>query len=368
MDDTPDGTPIVEAIGVTKRYGSTVALQDARIRVMPGESHALVGRNGAGKSTLVSMLTGLRKPDTGEIRFCGAAAPPIARPRRVARACGLRLSAFDDHPRPDGRARTCSSTGSRTRRGLIDWRRCAAQARDVARPAGISMSREDARAGDLKVEARQLVEIARALSYGARFIILDEPTAQLDGDEIKRLFRRISELQDAGRDVPVHLASSCRRSIEICQAVTVLRDARHIVTAPVAALPQRPADRSDDRRARRPRRRRRGRARPPAAPTRRSRWKFDDLAGADFDGVSASPSGAAKWSALPARPAAAASASPKRLPGCARLRAAAISVDGAAFAAGRRARGAWRTASAACRRAGTSRAWCSPNRSPKTRR
>ncbi len=56
---------------------------------------------------------------------------------------------------------------------------------------------EDMRAGDLKVEARQLVEIARALSYGARFIILDEPTAQLDGDEIKRLFVRMRELQQA---------------------------------------------------------------------------------------------------------------------------------------------------------------------------
>ena len=54
------------------------------------------------------------------------------------------------------------------------------------------------RAGDLKVEARQLVEIARALSYGARFIILDEPTAQLDGDEIKRLFVRMRELRRRG--------------------------------------------------------------------------------------------------------------------------------------------------------------------------
>ncbi len=85
MLETPEGetgaaaaVPIVEATGVSKRYGATVALSDARLRVLPGELHALVGRNGAGKSTLVGILTGLREPDSGEIRFHGEPAPAIA--------------------------------------------------------------------------------------------------------------------------------------------------------------------------------------------------------------------------------------------------------------------------------------------------
>ena len=69
MSDSTPSVPVVEAFEVTKRFGSTAALKDVSIRVMPGESHALVGRNGAGKSTLVNVLTGLRKPDTGEVRF-----------------------------------------------------------------------------------------------------------------------------------------------------------------------------------------------------------------------------------------------------------------------------------------------------------
>ncbi len=75
--------PVVEALGASKRFGSTMALSGVDLRVMPGESHALVGRNGAGKSTLVSLLTGLRKPDQGEIRFGGELAPADLRSRRL---------------------------------------------------------------------------------------------------------------------------------------------------------------------------------------------------------------------------------------------------------------------------------------------
>src|SRR5215207_5072244 len=68
-------TPVAEATGISKRFGATVALRDASITIVPGESHALVGRNGAGKSTLVSVLTGQQQPDTGSLRFSGEPAP-----------------------------------------------------------------------------------------------------------------------------------------------------------------------------------------------------------------------------------------------------------------------------------------------------
>src|SRR5688572_31023868 len=69
--------PVVEATGVTKRYGSTVALHEAAIRIEQGEIHALVGRNGAGKSTLVSVLTGLQAPDEGTMTFGGSPPPRL---------------------------------------------------------------------------------------------------------------------------------------------------------------------------------------------------------------------------------------------------------------------------------------------------
>ncbi|MEQ5844107.1 sugar ABC transporter ATP-binding protein [Paraburkholderia acidicola] len=230
-----EAVAVVEALGVTKRFGSTAALNDVSIRVMPGESHALVGRNGAGKSTLVSILTGLRKPDIGEVQFAGTAAPAIADRDawRERVACVYQHSTII---RDLTVAENLFINRQPQRRGVIDWNVMRRDARALLDHWKIDV-REDARAGDLTVEARQLVEIARALSYGARFIILDEPTAQLDGDEIKRLFRRIDELQREGVTF-LFISHHLQEVYEICQAVTVLRDARHIVSAPVSALPR----------------------------------------------------------------------------------------------------------------------------------
>ena len=230
----PDRIPIVEAIGISKRYGPTIALHEASIRVLTGESHALVGRNGAGKSTLVAILTGLRAPDAGDIRFGGTPAPPLADRegwrRRVA--CVYQHSTII----PDLTvAENLFINRQPMQYGMINWSKLRRQSRELLDRWGVEVS-ESARAGDLKIEDRQLVEIARALSYGARFIILDEPTAQLDGAEIKRLFARMRELQGAGVTF-LFISHHLQEVYEVCQAVTVLRDARHIVTAPVADLP-----------------------------------------------------------------------------------------------------------------------------------
>jgi len=230
-----DSAPIVEAIDVSKRYGATIALKNAHIRVMAGESHALVGRNGAGKSTLVGILTGLRAPDTGEVRFAGQPAPPVSDREgwRKHVACVYQHSTII----PDLTVgENLFVNHQPEKRGFISWPTMTRLAEEVLQRWNVNVP-QDMRAGDLKVEERQLVEIARALSYGARFIILDEPTAQLDGDEIKRLFARIRELQAQGVTF-LFISHHLQEVYEICQQVTVLRDARHIVSAPVADLPK----------------------------------------------------------------------------------------------------------------------------------
>ncbi|WP_020666731.1 sugar ABC transporter ATP-binding protein [Amycolatopsis nigrescens] len=225
--------PVVRASGVGKRYGPTVALADVSLTVRPGESHALVGRNGAGKSTLVSLLTGLSKPDTGTVEFGGLPAPaPADREgwqRRVA--CVYQHSTVIPHLTVAENLFLNRQPGGRF---MISWPKLRRQSAELLEGWGVAVDPE-VPAGELSVEDRQLVEIARALSRGARFIVLDEPTAQLDSQAIERLFGRMRELQAAGVTF-LFISHHLQEVHEVCQAVTVLRDARHIVTAPVAEL------------------------------------------------------------------------------------------------------------------------------------
>lgn len=230
------GLPVAEAVGITKRYGSTVALDDARIRVLPGETHALVGRNGAGKSTLVAILTGLQAPDAGRVLFGGAAAPRLSNRDAWRRhvACVYQKSTII--PQLTVAENLLLNRYDRNRSGLISWRSLRRRARDLLADWSVEMD-VDAKAKDLSVEQGQFVEIARALSFGARFIILDEPTAQLDAGAIARLFGHIRELQTQGVTF-LFISHHLQEIYEICDMVTVFRDARHIVTAPVAELPR----------------------------------------------------------------------------------------------------------------------------------
>ncbi|XVV04282.1 sugar ABC transporter ATP-binding protein [Actinosynnema sp. CA-248983] len=220
----------VEAAGVTVRFGRTVALDDVGIKITAGETHALVGRNGAGKSTLVSVLTGMRAPDAGSVRFFGADAPAVADRAawREKVACVYQKSTAVPE------LSVAENLFLNRQDRLIRWSALRRRAADLLAQYEVAVH-PDARVADLTVEQRQLVEIARALSGGARFIILDEPTAQLDGPAIERLFDRMRALQDTGVTF-LFISHHLQEIYEVCQTVTVYRDARHIRTAPVDGL------------------------------------------------------------------------------------------------------------------------------------
>ncbi|MEV6944890.1 sugar ABC transporter ATP-binding protein [Streptomyces sp. NPDC051172] len=234
VQDSPP-VPLVEARGIVKRYGPTTALADGRLTVLSGESHALVGRNGAGKSTLVNVLTGLQAPDEGTVRFDGEPAPPLT----DRDAWRRKVACVYQHPTVVPELTVAENlfiNRQPLHRGFISWRRLKSEAAALLDTWDVQVDPE-VRTADLKVEDRQMVEIARALSFGARFIVLDEPTAQLDKREIERLFSRMRALQDSGVTF-LFISHHLQEVYEVCQTVTVLRDARWITTAPVADLPR----------------------------------------------------------------------------------------------------------------------------------
>lgn len=189
--------------------------------VRTGESRALVGRNGAGKSTLVGVLTGLVKPDSGRVAFSERPAPPLSAPARWHRhvACVYQRPTIV----PDlSVAENLFLNRQPTRRGIVAWAQMheLAEERLIAWGVRLDVSRL---VRDLAVDERQIVEIIRALEAGPRLIILDEPTAQLEGREIHRLFDRIRTLQSAGVTF-IYISHHLHEIYEICHSVTVLRD------------------------------------------------------------------------------------------------------------------------------------------------
>jgi ABC-type sugar transport system ATPase subunit len=226
--------PVVEAMGITKRFGATVALREARISVAPGESHALVGRNGAGKSTLVSVLTGIQQPDSGSLRFSGEPAPAVGDTDawRSKVACVYqRSTVIPELTVAENLFLDRQSAGALR---PIRWKELRRRAEALLAEYGVEVS-ASARIRDLSVEQRQFVEIARALSFGARFIILDEPTAKLDARGIDRLFTKLRALQEQGVAF-LFISHHLQEVYDLCTTVTVYRDARHILTAPVSEL------------------------------------------------------------------------------------------------------------------------------------
>ena len=218
---------------IRKSFGGVAVLRDVSFDVRMGEVHALAGANGAGKSTLVNIISGVLTPDSGTILWDGA--PVRLETPREGRELGIsfvhqelaivpQLSIGENiflgrHPR---------------RRGLVAWDEIQSGARELLRALGHEMD-PSRPAGELGVAEQQLVEIARALAFDARLIIMDEPTAPLSGAETSRLFRTIAELRGRGVST-IYITHRLQEIFEVADRVTVLRDGCHIRTCATTSI------------------------------------------------------------------------------------------------------------------------------------
>src|SRR5438270_2473610 len=193
--------PRIEAIDVSKSFGGVHALQEASFEADGGEVHALVGENGAGKSTLIKILSGLLRPDDGQLRVDGQAAR-IDRPAAAQRlGIGTVFQELTLLPHMTVAENLLLRREPRDRLGLIRPRELAGQAAELVAGIGLREIDADGVMSGLPLAQRQLVEIAKVVSRAPRILLFDEPTSALAEREVMWLMALIRRLRDEGRTV-----------------------------------------------------------------------------------------------------------------------------------------------------------------------
>ncbi len=228
--------PIVTIRDLSKSFAGVRALDRAQFELLPGEVHALMGENGAGKSTLMKVLAGVYRKDSGEVLLDGR--PVDIESPRAAQALGIGIIHQELNLMNHLSAAQNIFIGRepRGRFGLfIDEEAMCCEAQRIFERMNLKLDPRTP-VGELTVARQQMVEIAKALSFDSRVLIMDEPTAALNNEEVADLFRIIARLRSRGVAV-VYISHKMDELKRIADRVTVMRDGQYIATVPMASTP-----------------------------------------------------------------------------------------------------------------------------------
>jgi simple sugar transport system ATP-binding protein len=215
--------PVLEVSGLHKSFPGVRALDDVRLRLFPGEVHALMGQNGAGKSTLIKVLTGIHRPDAGAMLLDGRPIAPGS--TQDAQVLGIRTVYQEVNLCPDLSVAENVCTGRFPRRwGGIDWRAVHDEARRVLAPMDLDIDVE-APLSRYSLSVQQMVAIGRALRDPARVLILDEPTSSLDDEAVQRLFAVLRRLRGQGLAI-LFVTHFLDQTYALGDRITVMRNGR----------------------------------------------------------------------------------------------------------------------------------------------
>jgi inositol transport system ATP-binding protein len=211
---------LLEVDRVSKAFPGVLALDAVSMKVRAGSVHAVMGENGAGKSTLMKIVDGLYRPDSGRVVVRGRAAMihqelHLLPPMTVAENIWIGREPL-------------------TRFGLIDQRALTKRTADLLAELAIDIDPEE-RVADLSIAARQMVEIARAVSHESDVLIMDEPSSTLSEREVDHLFRIVGDLKTRGKAI-IYITHRLNEVFRIADEVTVLRDGKVVGTDATAAF------------------------------------------------------------------------------------------------------------------------------------
>ena len=224
VDPPSAAEPLLQMRSIVKQFPGARALDGVDLDILPGEVHCLLGQNGAGKSTLIKVLAGAHQPDEGQILVRGEV---VTIPHPVA-ALDLGIATmYQELDVVDGLtiAENIFLGHELSNGGVLKVREAHKRTKAILKRLGhpdLSPSRE---VGSLSPANKQIVSMARALSRDIRLIVMDEPSAVLDSEEVKNLFRVVKELTRDGIAV-VYISHRLAEIREIGDRITVIKDGR----------------------------------------------------------------------------------------------------------------------------------------------
>jgi D-xylose transport system ATP-binding protein len=224
-------TAVLEVDGLRKQYGATAALRDVSLRLDEGEVLALLGDNGAGKSTLIKILSGVVKPDGGDIKLEGN--PVHIDSPHKARELGIE-TVYQDLALFDNAGATGNFFAGREKTrprwlgafGWVDDRAMRGETEEIIDRLQVNLP-DSGDVGLMSGGQRQAVACARAIAFGKRIVILDEPTSALGAREAGNVLRLIKDASEQGTSVIV-ISHNLEHVIEVADRAVVLRQGRYI--------------------------------------------------------------------------------------------------------------------------------------------
>ncbi|TFH84799.1 sugar ABC transporter ATP-binding protein [Billgrantia azerbaijanica] len=225
---------LLEVVDARKAFPGVVALDNVQLKIRPGTVHALMGENGAGKSTLMKIIAGIYIPDQGEVRLHGR---PLALNGPLdALEAGIAMIHQELNLMP---FMTIAENIWIRREplnalGLVDHAKMHRMTEALFERLGIDMDPET-EVRHLTVAGRQMIEIAKAVSYESDVLIMDEPTSALTDREVEHLFRIINDLRAQGKGI-IYITHKMDEVFEIADDISVFRDGQFIHAAPAGEL------------------------------------------------------------------------------------------------------------------------------------
>ena len=225
---------LLEMLDIEKQFPGVKALDHAKLQLRPGTVHALMGENGAGKSTLMKCLFGIYTRDGGTITMDGA--PVTFTSPRDALDNGVAMvhQELNQVLRRSVMENVYLGRFPTTRVGLVDSRKMYTETKAIFDDLEIDVDPRTV-IGTLSVSKRQMVEIAKAVSYNARILVLDEPTSSLTEDEVEHLFRIMNRLTAKGVGI-IYISHKMDEILRISDDVTIMRDGQWVATKPAKEL------------------------------------------------------------------------------------------------------------------------------------